>query len=356
MYHPFKMTFQTINNWFSSLVYLFTFSSEPITNRLLPKKLPEKTNEKGFLPIKNHEIYKLYESQRDSFWVPSDVSLTVDIDQMDTLSPEKYELVVGLLAFFVPTDDAVNDNLMTNFQEELSTFYKESGYFYTMQAAIETVHSELYSEFADTLIKNPDDRKRIFESTTNYKSIEKLFSTMNKYMNKDKPLPIRLLFFACVEGILFNTVFVIVYWFKRQNLLPGFTKGNEFIARDEALHTRKAITALLCLDRDGYFDLPTFEESKALIDECIEINDMFNKEILPEAIISLSSDELSQYTRCTADVMLESLGYEKHYNAINPFTWMAVISLPNKSNFFETKTSEYAKSKSKRVFSSGGEY
>jgi ribonucleotide reductase beta subunit family protein with ferritin-like domain len=37
------------------------------------------------------------------------------------------------------------------------------------------------------------------------------------------------------------------------------------------------------------------------------------------------------------------LGCEKTYNAVNPFTWMELISLQGKSNFFEKRVGEYAK-------------
>lgn len=33
----------------------------------------------------------------------------------------------------------------------------------------------------------------------------------------------------------------------------------------------------------------------------------------------------------------------KAYNAVNPFTWMELISLQGKSNFFEKRVGEYAK-------------
>ncbi len=55
----------------------------------------------------------------------------------------------------------------------------------------------------------------------------------------------------------------------------------------------------------------------------------------------MTPNELVEYTKCTADTLLVSLGHDKLYDAVNPFDWMAVISLPNKTNFFEDKVSEY---------------
>lgn len=38
-----------------------------------------------------------------------------------------------------------------------------------------------------------------------------------------------------------------------------------------------------------------------------------------------------------------SLGVPKTFNSANPFTWMELISLQGKSNFFEKRVGEYAK-------------
>ena len=40
----------------------------------------------------------------------------------------------------------------------------------------------------------------------------------------------------------------------------------------------------------------------------------------------------------------DSLGCDKYYNAANPFEWMEMISLQGKTNFFEKRVGEYAKS------------
>ena len=56
-------------------------------------------------------------------------------------------------------------------------------------------------------------------------------------------------------------------------------------------------------------------------------------------------------THCFAQV---ELGLAKVYHASNPFTWMELISLQGKSNFFEKRVSEYAKSGVSHSPESGG--
>jgi ribonucleotide reductase beta subunit family protein with ferritin-like domain len=54
---------------------------------------------------------------------------------------------------------------------------------------------------------------------------------------------------------------------------------------------------------------------------------------------------MSEYIEFVADRLLVQLGYKKHYNTKNPFSFMEKISLEGKDNFFEKKVSNYALAK-----------
>jgi len=53
---------------------------------------------------------------------------------------------------------------------------------------------------------------------------------------------------------------------------------------------------------------------------------------------------MQQYIEFVADRLLVALGQSKVFNATNPFEWMELISLQGKTNFFERRVGEYAKS------------
>jgi ribonucleotide reductase beta subunit family protein with ferritin-like domain len=68
---------------------------------------------------------------------------------------------------------------------------------------------------------------------------------------------------------------------------------------------------------------------------------------------------MSQYIKFVADRLCVQLGYDKIYNAANPFDFMELISLESKSNFFEKTVSEYAlatKTKCEDTFSFGEDF
>lgn len=58
----------------------------------------------------------------------------------------------------------------------------------------------------------------------------------------------------------------------------------------------------------------------------------------------MNSKLMRQYIEFVADRLLLALGGDKYYNSTNPFDFMDMISLQGKTNFFEKRVGEYAKS------------
>ncbi len=53
---------------------------------------------------------------------------------------------------------------------------------------------------------------------------------------------------------------------------------------------------------------------------------------------------MCNYIKFCADWLLVTLGCQRHYKTGNLFEWMEMISLQGKTNFFEKRVGEYAKS------------
>ena len=70
----------------------------------------------------------------------------------------------------------------------------------------------------------------------------------------------------------------------------------------------------------------------------------FVVDALPVELIGMNSKLMCKYIEFCADRLLGALGCNKHYRAQNPFQWMDMISLQGKTNFFEKRVGEYAKS------------
>ena len=120
-------------------------------------------------------------------------------------------------------------------------------------------------------------------------------------------------------------------------------------SRDEALHTEFAVLLYSKLDKKL-----SEERVYEIITEAVKIEKEFITYALPCRLIGMNSTLMGQYIEFVADRLLVQLGCSKFYNTPNPFSFMELISLEGKTNFFEKRVGEYAlatKTKSKNVFS-----
>ena len=70
----------------------------------------------------------------------------------------------------------------------------------------------------------------------------------------------------------------------------------------------------------------------------------FISDALPVELIGMNSALMTDYIQFCADRLRGALGCSRHYNRKNPFEWMEMVSLQGKTNFFEKRVGEYAKS------------
>ncbi len=287
-------------------------------------------------PIKHDDIWQMYKKQIDCFWRAEELDLTKDLTHWDGLSSDEQYFISMILAFFAASDGIVLENLAQRFMGEIQL--AEARAFYGFQIAIENIHNETYSLLIDTYIKDKEKKHKLFHGIENYPCIKKKSSWAQKWIHDNRSsFATRLVAFACVEGIFFSGSFCSIFWLKKRGLMPGLTFSNELISRDEALHCEFAI--LLYSKLQKKIGKQRIHE---IIKEAVEIECEFICDALPCRLIGMNSDMMMQYIKFCADRLCLQLGYDKIYNAANPFPWMELISLESKTNFFEKRVSEYA--------------
>jgi len=230
----------------------------------------------------------------------------------------------------------VMENLATRFTREVQ--FPEAKFFYACQNLMEAVHSETYSLLIDTYITDKQEKLDILKAIQTIPCVQKKAEwALNWIDNKEADFGTRLIGFAAVEGIFFSGAFCAIFWLKQRGLMPGLTLSNEFIARDEGLHTEFA-----CLLYSKIQNRLTKQKAHKIIREAVKIEKQFITKSLPCELIGMNAKLMSQYIEFVADRLLLQLGYPKAYNSQNPFDFMERISLENKDNFFEKRTSTYA--------------
>jgi ribonucleoside-diphosphate reductase beta chain len=148
----------------------------------------------------------------------------------------------------------------------------------------------------------------------------------------------RLIAFAAVEGIFFSGSFCSIFWLKKRGLMPGLSFSNELISRDEGLHCDFA-----CLLFNQLTNKIPVSQIQEIIADAVAIEKDFVRDAIPVRLIGMNADLMCQYIEFVADRLLLSLNCPKIYDATNPFDFMELISLQNKTNFFEKRVAEYQK-------------
>lgn len=287
-------------------------------------------------PIKHNDIWEMYKRQVDCFWRSEEIDLSKDLGDWEKLSSDEQHFIKMIIAFFAGSDGLVLENLASRFMNDVQI--SEARAFYGFQIAMENIHSETYSLIIDTYIRDGEEKARLFNGIENFPCINKKAEWAKKWIaDKRSSFASRLVAFAVIEGIFFSGAFCSIYWLKKRGLMPGLTFSNELISRDEALHTEFAV--LLYSKLQKKLNKKRIYE---IIKEAVDIEKEFINDAIPCRMIGMNSALMSQYVEFVADRLCLQLGYDKIYNAQNPFDFMELISIETKVNFFERTNSEYA--------------
>lgn len=320
-----------------------------MSNRVFEGNMSKKETQEEYLlqsnpnrfvifPIKHNDIWDMFQKHRQTFWVENEVDLEADLSDWDKLAENEQHFIKMVLAFFAASDGIVMENIGLRFFQEIQI--PEARAFYSIQLLMENIHSIMYSQLIDTYISDKSERDILFNSIEHFPSIKKKAEWAMKYINDSDSFTVRLIAFACVEGIFFSGSFCAIYWLNERGVMPGLCKSNEFIARDEGLHTEFA-----CLLYNKYItNKLSFEEVKKIITDAVNIEIEFITECLPCNLLGMNPSNMQDYIKFVANRLSIQLGYHNIYeNIIQPFDFMNRICLENKTNFFEGKVSEYSK-------------
>ena len=285
-------------------------------------------------PIVYADMWTLYKKQVDCFWRAEEIDLSKDIKHYDELTDDERYFIKHILAFFAASDGIVIENIGLRFMNEVQV--SEAKAFYGFQIMMEQIHSETYSLLIDTYVKNNAEKDSLFNAVESFPCIKKKADWALKWIgDEEADFATRLVAFACVEGIFFSGAFCAIYWLKKRGLMQGLTFSNELISRDEALHCEFAVLLHSKLQKKCSVIID-------IIREAVLIEQEFICEALPCKLIGMNSRLMSEYIEFCADRLAIQLGCDKIYETANPFSFMEMISVEGKTNFFEKRVGEYA--------------
>lgn len=331
------------------------------------------------LPIQHKDLYEMYKKAQASFWVEEEINSELDKDKphWDSFSDDIRHFITRILAFFAVSDGVVGETV----QEELLSRVqiREAKLWYNYQLAMEDIHNLVYSKLVDTYITNSAEKKKVLDAVTSFPTIAKKIEWVKRWIGADNDLngladssrkivsdlvktadgvkrlfsdlspssaivsdptdykkftaklqsgrtPLAKVVFvnAIMEGVFFSGSFCAIFWIGHNyKKLPGLTKANEFISRDEGSHTLFA-THLY----NNYIEKKlSDEEAHKIMREAVEIETQFICEALPDNLPGMNSKLMTAYVQFVADQLLSQMKYEKIFNVEQPFPFMEKQSL-----------------------------
>jgi ribonucleoside-diphosphate reductase beta chain len=323
-------------------------------------------------PIKRWDEWQAYKKAQKMFWVEEEIDTELAKDSRDwkTLDQPIRHFLEHILAFFAVSDGVVNETLTEEIISRIQV--REIKLWYDFQIMMEDIHNIVYSKLIDTYIEDSDRKNQLFHALEHYPSIRQKIEWVQRWLGKNneihklsqckrdalvklemaynqlqaiekvinlsssgvedqsikelftelhEPRPAlarQILINVIMEGVFFSGSFCAIYWiYNTYGKLPGLSKANEFISRDEGMHTDFGIHIYRTLT----YKLSQKQVHK-IIKEAVEIESDFIRDALPKGLLGMNANLMTMYIQFVADQLLLGLGYDKCFGAENPFTFM----------------------------------
>ena len=345
------------------------------------------------------DMHDLYKKAEASFWTIEEILIEVSKDNKDwvKLTPAQQFLIKNILAFFSVSDFYVNETIV----EQIRTRVKSLAWWRweDFKVSMENTHNKVYGELVVRYIPDENERKEILDAIEFNPVIQRKIDWMHQHVGKDnhfvhlekghqqglrdlynsyvenvqtsmkslglesndvaalnsfipeniqaigreladekKSLAHVVLINAIVEGIFFSGSFCVIFYFAEQGLMPGLKMANEWISRDEGMHTMFAIMVY------RYKLIHHLPESQVheIFKEAVDIERESICNAIPDDMLGMNSRLMTQYIQFVADQMLIDLGYDRIWNVENPFPFMEKQSNGMRiPDFFKTTPSAY---------------
>jgi ribonucleoside-diphosphate reductase beta chain len=304
-------------------------------------------------PVRYKWAMDLYEQAVANTWFPNEIQLGEDIADFKRMTDEERHAITFLMSYFNPSELLVNKALAFGVYPYINApeahlylakqMWEEANHCMSFEYVLETFpidRDEAYNSHVDVPSMA---RKEEFEVSFIRRMTEQQLDITTTAGKKDFVRNL-VAYNIILEGIWFYSGFMVALSFRQRNLLRNFGSLVDWIVRDESLHLKFGINLILTV-LDENPDLQTAEfaaEIKKMITDAVEMEEQYNRDLLPNGILGLNANYINQYVKYLADRRLEELGFEAEYNVSNPAKWMATANdTLQLVNFFESTNTSY---------------
>lgn len=284
------------------------------------------------------DVWKLYKYQLSMMWTREEIDFIDDANDFKNLDKNTQKFIKSVLSFFASADSIVNLNI----DEKLNKItVNEIKTCYGFQSMMEQIHSETYSEMLNNIISDEKEKELLFNGHLYNSGIKKMIEFGTQWTVSNRRIGYILIAYCIFEGLFFSGAFAAIYWLKNivsENKMKGLIHSNNFIARDESLHTFCGYIVYSKLKHKI-----NYNDVVIMIKEAMTIVKEFYKESIDVNLIGISYESMSEYLESIADRIVINLGYKEIYGTKIPdnFSFMNNIGIFNKTNFFENRSTDY---------------
>jgi ribonucleoside-diphosphate reductase beta chain len=305
-------------------------------------------------PMKYPMFYEMYRNGIKNTWTVEEVDFSMDVGDLNRMSPAERHLINRLVAFFATGDSIVSNNLVLNLYKHINA--PEARMYLSRQLYEEALHVQFYLTLLDTYLPDEKARAEAFHAIETIPSIKQKGDFCFKWMDsinaidkcetqeqRRKFLLNLICFAACIEGLFFFAAFAYVYFLRSRGLLHGLAAGTNWVFRDESAHMSFAFEVIKLVRREepALFDEGMKRDVVTMLDEAIECEMAFAEDVLSLGVAGLSPLDMRQYLQYVADQRLAALGIPSVYHSRNPFGFMELQDVQELANFFERRVAAY---------------
>jgi len=304
-------------------------------------------------PVKYQWAMDLYDQAVANTWFPNEIQLGEDLADFKKMTDEEKHAVTYLMSYFNPNELLVNKALAFGVYPYINA--PECHLYLAKQMWEEANHCMSFEYVLETF---PIDREAAYDSHVTVPSMRVKEEFEVKFIKRmtEETLDITttegkkdfirnlISYNIILEGIWFYSGFMVALSFRQRNLLRNFGSLMDWVIRDESLHLQFGINLILTVleENEDLQDAEFADEIRNMILGAVEMEEAYNRDLLPKGILGLNADYVNQYVKYLADRRLEELGFEAHYNVSNPAKWMATANdTLQLVNFFEATNTSY---------------
>jgi ribonucleoside-diphosphate reductase beta chain len=295
----------------------------------------------------------LYDQAVANTWFPNEIQLVQDLADWKKMTDEERHALTFLMSYFNPNELLVNKALAFGVYPYVNAaechlylakqMWEEANHCMSFEYVLETFPIDRETAYEAHVTTPSMARKEEFETKFIKRMTEQTLDITTTEGKKDFVRNL-VAYNIILEGIWFYSGFMVALSFRQRNLLRNFGSLIDWVVRDESLHLKFGINLILTVLEENE-DLQTEEfanEIRQMILDGVEMEEEYNRDLLPNGILGLNSEYINQYVKYLADRRLEELGFEAHYKVSNPAKWMAAANdTLELVNFFEATNTSY---------------